>query len=453
LPLSERSSSLLTLTRRIGPGKVLARGTDGSYRSLALTEGEAHLVRTDLLGRDDWSGPTSGRRPLLCFAHLTDLQLADVQSPVRFEFFNREFTDPRFAELIPVQRPQESLTPHAVGAMIRALNEVRVGPATDAPIELVVTTGDSIDNAQWNELAAALDLLEGGRVRLDSGAAGYEGVQASWWPDRIFWQPDGSGGSPDVFRSAFGFPTHPGLLDAANGPFRSDGLRLPWLACHGNHEALIQGVGRVTTEIATAIVGGLKPTRMSDGVSPGRAVEIFTDAVHTFMSGHPVRVSPDPGRRTVTRQEFVAAHFRAGANPSGHGFTEANRRFGTAYYVHDVGPVRFIAMDTACIGGGAGGWLDPEQAAWLTGELEEVHSTYRAADGSTVRTSNPDRLVVLLSHHGLETLTNRRGGGADGSRSLGAAGLRPLLHRFGNVVLWMNGHTHANAVTPPGRPP
>ena len=109
--------------------------------------------------------------PLLCLVHLTDLQLADVQSPTRFEFLNRCFADPRYAEIIPVQRPQEALTAHAVDAMLRTVNALR-GPATGAPLRLAVTTGDAIDNAQWNELQTVLALLDGGLVAPDSGGPG-----------------------------------------------------------------------------------------------------------------------------------------------------------------------------------------------------------------------------------------------------------------------------------------
>jgi metallophosphoesterase (TIGR03767 family) len=448
----------LTLATRIGPGRVLARGTERAYRSLAITDGEPHAVRTDLIGRDGLAGPSSVRSPLLCFVHLTDLQLADVQSPARFEFFNREFGDPRFAALVPVQRPQEALTPHAVAAMVRAINAVRTAPGTGAQPELVVTTGDSIDNAQWNEMTAVLNLLEGGTVRLDSGLPGYEGVQAPGWPDHNFWRPDGGPGPRDVFRAAFGFPLHTGLLESAIAEFLAEGLHLPWLACYGNHEALIQGVGAITPGIAAALVGAAKPSRMKEETSRDDALEIFITHVDAFMSGDPVPVSADPDRRALTRREFVDAHFRSGARPAGHGFTEANRRQGTAHYVHDVGPVRFIALDTVCVTGGAAGALDEDQAAWLTGRLAEVHSTYRTTEGSVVRTSNPDRLVVVLSHHGLDTMTNERGrrpGPGDGPQ-LGAAGLLALLHRFANVVLWINGHTHTNSITPrpdPSDPP
>jgi hypothetical protein len=52
---------------------------------------------------------------------------------------------------------------------------------------------------------------------------------------------------------------------------------------------------------------------------------------------------------------------------------------------------------------------------------------------------------VILSHHGLDTLSNQR---AEGSAYVAADELRALLHRFGNVVLWLNGHIHANRVRP-----
>ena len=185
-------------------------------------------------------------RPLLCLVHITDLQLADVQSPTRFEFLNAHFADRRYAGLIPVQRPQEALTVHAVDATIRTLGAVH-GPATGLPMQLAVTTGDAIDNAQWNELQVFLALFDGGLVSPDSGGPDYEGVQAQDWPGDIFWRPDGPGaGGPDFFRREFGFPHHPGLLQRALREFSATGLSIPWLSCFGNHEALNQGVGTQT---------------------------------------------------------------------------------------------------------------------------------------------------------------------------------------------------------------
>jgi hypothetical protein len=53
--------------------------------------------------------------------------------------------------------------------------------------------------------------------------------------------------------------------------------------------------------------------------------------------------------------------------------------------------------------------------------------------------------VVLLSHHGLDEMTNRRAR-PDGLGLVPADELRALVHRFPNVVAWVNGHTHTNGV-------
>ena len=75
-------------------------------------------------------GPAGGR-PLRCLVHVTDLQLADVSSPARFEFLNRYFADPRYSKIIPVQRPQEALTAHAIDAMLRTIAKL-TGPVSGA---------------------------------------------------------------------------------------------------------------------------------------------------------------------------------------------------------------------------------------------------------------------------------------------------------------------------------
>jgi metallophosphoesterase (TIGR03767 family) len=447
--------SPLTTTRRLGPGPVQRTGSVAPYRAVQIIEGEPHLVRSDLVSVA--SAPGTGVRPLLTLVHLTDLQLADVQSPTRFEFLNRMFANPRYAEIIPVQRPQETLNAHAVNAMLGTVNDA-VGPVTATPPQLAITTGDAIDNAQWNEVQAFLSLFEGGRVAMNSGGPHYQGVQALDWPDDIFWKPDGVADSgPDLFRSAFGFPNWPGLLRRAMEEFTAPGLHIPWLSCYGNHEALNQGVGVISREIAAALVGDLKPWALRDDFDHDRALELFTHCPEIFMAGPAVPIDADPGRRSITRQEFVESHFRPTARPVGHGFTERNRIDGTAYYAHDVEAVRLVALDTNCLAGGAAGCIDHDQARWLEARLAEVHSRYQDAAGNLVQAANDDRLVVIFSHHGVESLVHplTHHSGPDGELLLSGADILALLHRYPNVVLWLNGHTHLNAVRPrrdPGDP-
>jgi metallophosphoesterase (TIGR03767 family) len=416
--------TVLTTQRRLGAGPVLRTGTAAAYRSVVETPGEPHLIRTELTEAQD----VSVAKPIACFVHLTDLHVTDAESPARFEFVNRYWQDPRFRELLTMQRPQEMLNTHAIAAMVRAINGVEAGPLTGRAVGMAVMTGDAVDNTQRNELLNYLALLDGGTVRPDTGVAGYDGVQCADWPDDIYWKPDGPPDG-DIFQSALGYPSRPGLLSEAIRAFESEGLRMPWLGCYGNHEQVCQGVGIVTPELAARMTGSLKPVGPPSGLDPDRVVEDFTDHPELFMTGESLDVPPDPARHPISREEFVDRHVKAG----GHGFSERS------YYAYDAGLVRFITLDTVCDAGGADGTLDAEQLHWLERRLEEVHSTFRSRDGSMIRTGNPDRHVVVVSHHGYAHLSNPRG-------EKRADELLRLLGRFGNVALWLNGHTHINQI-------
>ena len=425
----------LTTRRTLGAGSVVRTGLRLAYRSGAELEGEPHLVRRDLVG-DSTPGSVEPKQPIMAIAHITDLHVTDVQSPARFEFVNSEWEDARFRELLTMQRPHEALNVHAIDAMVQTLNSIEASPLSGSPIALVAMTGDSIDNTQRNELDNFLALFDGGTVRPDSGAPGYEGVQAAGWPGDICWKPDGQD-NWDVFQRDLGFPRAPGLLGRAMQPLEATGLKRRWLGCYGNHEEVCQGVGVVTPGLARAMAGSRKPIGLPDGLDRETALETFVKRPEYFMTGSFLEVTPDASRRPITRMEFVEALHQSGR----HGFTDKNRSGGTAYYVHDTRSVRFVTLDTVCGAGGADGSIDPPQLYWLERRLEEAHSSFRSRDGSTVRTQHDDRLVVVLSHHGYDMLANPRAPKSNDE-------VLELLLRFRNVVLWLNGHVHANRITP-----
>jgi 3',5'-cyclic AMP phosphodiesterase CpdA len=355
--------------------------------------GEPHVLRTDIVAGDATRiGERVGR-----IVHLTDLHVTDAQSPARFEFVNREAHDPRFRELLTMQRPHETLNTHAIDAMVRTINNLE-------GLDIVAMTGDGIDNTQRNELVNMRALLDGGTVRPDSGSPGYDGVQRVDWPGDLFWKPDGAPDG-DRFQRDLGFPRRPGLLDEAMEPFESAGLRVPWLPCWGNHEQVCQGVGVVTPALAEAMAGSRKPIEMPPGLDPDRAVEIFTLHPERFFTGASHAVAADPERRPIQRIDLL---------PSSH-------------HVHDAGAVRYVTLDTVYDAGGADGSIDAAQLGWLEETLDEAGARY----------------VVILSHHGPDTLSNPRGERRGGE-------LLGVLQRHPNVVLWLNGHIHANRITPRG---
>jgi metallophosphoesterase (TIGR03767 family) len=388
-------------------------------------------VRTDLFAEDRRTDEV-----LLTVAHLSDLHVCDAQSPARVEFMDRwaDPDSPILTELGEVgsYRAHEMLTVQVLEACVRAVNAVGHGPVGGAPIDFAISTGDNTDNAQSNELAWYITLLEGGNIHPDSGdLTRYEGVADDDIDDERFWHP--SADAADLPHLLYGFPSAPGLLDAVRLPFQASGLSMPWLAVHGNHDRLVQGTVPGTGVIGRAAIGTAKAIGLPDGWGADEALgflagletTVDVTAMAAMTRARMRQVTADPGRRITTREQFMQAHFSDRAHPPGHGFDRL------PYYRYDHGPVTMLVLDTVDQFGGWEGSLDREQFEWLGAQLS-------AADAE-------QRYVVLASHHPIERLINPTGT----DRVLGDK-LAELLTRHPSVVLWLAGHTHQTAVVARG---
>jgi metallophosphoesterase (TIGR03767 family) len=426
---------------------TLVRGAPDAngYRKHVEAEGEPYSVRNDLGGMAS-ADRAERRRTLLSFVQFTDVHVQDTQSPARFEFLDR-FDLLGETPFKAAYRAHEMLTTQVAEAMVRTVRDLAVGPATGSPTTFALNTGDAVDNCQWNELRWGIDILDGGRIVPDSGALGrFEGV-ADPNPDHDddhYWHPDGSpDGGVDEYRKRHGFPLVPGLLDAAIRPFEATGLGMPWFAVHGNHDALLAGNFPVGPLLDGLAVGDRKPAALPSNLGALEFVHhagAGHDAVRRLMELVPFRqVTPDGSRRLLSRTEVVEEHFVTTGSPVGHGYTDENRRAGTAYYALDLPtvdggderPVRMIVLDTVNEHGGADGSLDAEQFRWLGAVLAE----------------RPDRPTMIVSHHSGHSMGNGLGGDGAAERVLGDDVIA-LFHRHPQVLLWVNGHTHENTVTP-----
>ena len=391
----------------LGPGDGGPASGGGSGATLSATwtdpDGDGALTRgpgESLRDRTDLAPAARPGRTLATFAQITDAHVRDEESPGRVPVLDR-FGPPSVTSF----RPQEALSTHVLAATVTALN--------DLDPQAVAVTGDTVASAQANELEQAIAVLGGGRVDPDSGRRGYDGVQAASNPDPFYYRP------------AVDAPRHPGLLDAAQRPFRSPGLEAPWYPAAGNHDVLTQGVVAPTARVARAATGSRAIAELDEDLDlPRSSRSISPELIDRLLSqgvGRTARTPPDSERRPLAAGESLARLRRAsaarGTPAAGTGSTGSP---GGLDYAFDIGGrARGIVLDTARRDAGSGGLVAPEQLAWLEEELDRARGRY----------------VVVFSHHPLRA-------------SEGGEAALAVLGRDPRAVAAVSGHAHRNALTP-----
>ena len=460
----------------------------------------ARVVRD--LPRAKAQGRRSGRRRSLAyFAHMTDFQLPDEESPARVEL------NAPLLRNSSSWRPQEALLPAVVELTVRQLNHFtaaspnRAAKGRRAGMDFALVTGDQADNQQENEVTWVRQLLEGRqlmdpnsgtndysrcglleRAALNNRPADeprrYTGVQDhsdynGGFGDHDFYDPNRPAGAVFSF-----WPVYRGLLDRAQRPFVPVGLRrgsapVPTYVTNGNHDTRVQGNALGDAEAERVATGCFKPF-LASSPRPLRAASVF-------RLGSGFAVPPDERRRFVDRVEHKRL-YAAGAQADGHGFRfvdpaeDQASGFSAGYYAWDAKPgLRLISLDTVSEGGSTvespQGNLDDPQFRWLAGELARA----RAAR----------KLIVVFGHHPIRTMTSpvpdeetgpcsgrytspegsyvgdtdRHGHDRNPSCDLDPRASTPihlgpdlasLLSSNENVIAYFSGHSHANRVLPCG---
>lgn len=350
--------------------------------------------------------------------------MVDVASPMRFEWIETLAHDPRWHPLLHMHRPQEGLVPWAIEAQLDAIRTSPVGPATGRPVDLVLSTGDNIDNAQRNELDGYLALLGGGRVHfpLRGGPQDPGSDIERPWP---YWCPDPH--VPDTWRNR-GYPVVPDLVERTDAPFDAPGVGLPWTSLPGNHDLLCQGTSLIDARLAAAATGAAKGLRPPAGFHPADPLAHFVDDPAAFLAPPHREVAVVPTRAPIDAAAWRAAHAAAGALGWG---ADAPPTVGLDTVI-DLGPVRLVLLDTNHPAADYHGSVGRRQLAWLDEQLTDVDD-------------EPGRIAVVASHHGAASLVNRRGD--DPERVLTDAFLA-VGHRHPTLVAWLTGHRHLHRVVP-----
>lgn len=442
--------------RHTGQRTILDRNGDNR---LEYGAGEGRVTRTDLGGSS-----ATRSRTLLAFAHLADTQMVDEESPGRVEMVDFLGGDPFSASY----RPQEGLMPFVLNEEVRAVRSLKGGPVTGAPIRLVMTGGDNVDNAQLNETRWFIDVMDGGRVvNPDSGRRKTCGLKkpplyAGMRGGGRFYEPNGRGDGPGYSPSmatnrrtvgrSVASRDYRGLYEQMNRPFRPVGLgRIPWYSVFGNHDGLVQGnfaqnelfdkvaVGcRKVTKYSPEALAQIRPM-LEGGVTSAERDEIIRITFGDFLDtwGIPAEhkglfkvVPSDAARRFLRKQAWIREHFTTRGRPRGHGFTQAGLITGEGYYSFSpAAGVRFVVVDTAA-DNSASGNVDEAQYQWLDAELTAAEARRE--------------LVLAFGHHSIRTMN------AAGSSVRLGPDVEALFLRHPGVIAYVAGHEHRNRIEPHG---
>jgi metallophosphoesterase (TIGR03767 family) len=393
----------------------LATGRSG-WRDLDIREQEtAH------------KGKVAMRKSLLNIVHISDTHLCDAQSPARVEYLDR-FADPHhplaalIGSLIGTYRAQEVLTAQVFESMVRAINSIDRTPVTNSEVDLVLITGDLTDNAQINELSWFTTLSQGGAIRPDSGSwSKWEGAGAEFYSPH-FWNPHGTpaGEEDDFPRKLYGFPEIPELLDAVRQPFVANGFSHPWLAVHGNHDALLQGTVLPDETLRAMATSNSKIMEISDP----EAISALAQVTEIGPARYPLPTTPTEIRVTAdSERDFVSPSAWSHSFPNVYSEAEGK------YWRKDYEFITILALDTVNPFGGWQGSLDREQFTWLQRQIESLDN----------------RFVVITSHHPLDDLINGY------TPELQSRVLRDEVEKYllsqAHVIAWICGHTHQHRIT------
>ena len=403
--------------------------------------------RTDIMPSGYAAGSATNAGSLLNFFAMTDVHIADKESPAQGNYYGWSAAfgaGASGANYSSAYSPVICYTTQVLDAAVQTVNALH----NQRPFDFGIFLGDAINNTEYIELRWYIDVLDGKEITPSSG-------------DHV--------GSGDIDYQK---------------PYRAAGLNksIPWYQVIGNHDQFYMGTFLVDDYIRSLYVGNtinnassnmnlpLSPDNhgyymgVVDGSTPDG--EIRGAGPEGYFASPP-KVAADPGRHSLSTTNisnnttsgsstlnWMKEFFNTTSSPDGHGFTQANIDSDFACYTFEPKadmPIRVIALDDTCkanvnaqVPYYAQGCLDQQRYDWLVTELERGQSegmlmiiAAHIPVAPTTSITNPAPMDIFYSPatpdpHSIKTDNE----------------LLATLHNYPNLILWIAGHRHLNTITP-----
>jgi metallophosphoesterase (TIGR03768 family) len=405
----------------LGPEQIESFSEYG-YGVWEFGEGLEHEKRLDLMPGGYTPASDTDTEKLLTFFAMTDIHLTDKESPAQVIYYGYKWG------VISGYSPAMLYNIHLFDAAIQTANALHKEDAFDFGIFV----GDAINCGQYNELRWYIDLLDGKRIKPDSGDK----------DDPI-----------------------PGPLNDYQDEYKAAGLdeSISWYQVLGNHDHFWMGMFPPDEYIKSALTGTevlelgnifYDPLRLRsrgfymgaiDGRTPYGEI-IGAGPVASFPDGPPT-VPADNDRRFLSRTEWISEFFNSSSSPQGHGFSQSARTTGFACYSFEPRsdiPIKVIVLDNTqrdddpSENSSGFGSIDQERYDWLVQELEDGQ-----AEG---------KLMIIAAHIPIVIKENEGSLSSAMKWSQYAAvsdvDLIAKLHTYPNLMAWIAGHRHQNTVIP-----
>ena len=381
------------------------------------------VKRLDIMPTTYKGTSVANEERLLNFFTMTDIHITDKESPAQAVFMglSKSGTPSAYSGIM-------MYTTHVLDAAVKKINAIN----DNDPFDFGISLGDTCNSTQYNELRWYIDVLDGKEITPSSGA--HDGA------DSIDYQK----------------------------PYKAEGLdgSIKWYQAIGNHDHFWTGFLPPDDYIRDTMIGkdiinlGNPFTDPSGSASRGIYMgaldgskqygDVIGAGLASSFSKAPQVSAADPGRRSLSKKNWMKEFLTTTSSPVGHGFTQDNIDEDFACYSFEPKseiPLKVIVLDDTQnnddpntklgnLGYGHGA-LDQKRYDWLISELDSGQ-----AEG---------KLMIIAAHIpiGVESATSMMGWSPYPTVVVPSteAALVAKLHEYPNLILWVAGHRHLNRIT------